>query len=182
MSMDYSLIRAMFGKKMTQSQVDGCELIMAASADMLVSHRAYLLATALHETAATMQPITERGPRAYFDRYEVGTRVAERLGNSQPGDGWLFRGRGFVQITGRGNYYRVGRKIGVDLVADPDAALRPDIAARILVEGCAGGWFTGRSLSLYLPGDYVSARRVVNGTDRADLIAGYAMKFEAALK
>lgn len=129
----------------------------------------------------TMQPIHERGKRAYFDKYEPGTKIGARLGNTAVGDGFRFRGRGYVQLTGRGNYDKAGRKLGLNLVAGPDAALSPPIAAKILIAGCEGGWFTGKKLSDYLPGDYVNARRVVNGTDKAKEIAALAHEFEAAI-
>ncbi|WP_276946651.1 carboxypeptidase [Haematobacter massiliensis] len=169
---------------MTQAQVDGCEAVLAATLGLPVAYQAYLLATTLHETARTMQPIAERGARGYFERYEPVTVIGRQLGNTQPGDGWAYRGRGYVQITGRANYARAGGFLKVDLVGFPDRALEPDIAAWILVSGCVKGWFTGRRLSDYLDGpqsDYVGARRVVNGTDRAVQIAAYAATFAEAL-
>lgn len=174
------LRKEVFGGKMTQAQVDGVNTLLAATEGLPLGDRAYLLATAFHETAFTMQPITERGKRDYFNKYEPGTTIGKRLGNTRPGDGYLFRGRGYVQITGRANYLNASQKLGVDLIAMPDGALNPDLAARILVKGCTEGWFTGKKLSDY--GDYPSMRRVVNGVDKAELIAGYAREFEAALK
>jgi SH3-like domain-containing protein len=53
------------------------------------------------------------------------------LGNTQPGDGRRFKGRGFVQITGRSNYTTYGDLLGVDLVGNPDLALDPNIASQI---------------------------------------------------
>ena len=178
----WNAIRPMFGGVLKQSQVNGIETILAASDGLPISHRAYLLATAKHETADTMQPITEYGGRRYFDKYDTG-KLAKALGNTPEadGDGFRYRGRGYVQITGRANYTKAGGKLGVDLIANPDAALNPDIAARILVRGCSEGWFTGKKLSDYLPDDFRNARRVVNGTDRADLIASYAIEFGKAL-
>lgn len=150
-----------------------------------VSYLAYGIATVFHETARTMMPITEYGPRSYFDKYEPGTKIGKNLGNTQKGDGWRYRGRGYVQITGRANYKKLGDKLGVDLVGDPELALNPEIASQIMRIGVSEGLFTGKKFSDYLdsrPPDYRNARRVINGLDKADLIADYARAFERALK
>jgi hypothetical protein len=176
----FDLIRSdLFGGKLTAKQVEGIEFLLSATEGLSLPHRAYLLATVLHETAATMQPIFERGRRAYFDKYEPNTPIGSDLGNTRPGDGYLFRGRGYVQITGRANYRKASGRLGVDLVAFPDQALKPEIAAKILVRGCLEGWFTGQKLADH--DSYAEMRRVVNGRDRAWLIAGYADVFEKAL-
>lgn len=177
----YDAIRPIFGGSLTESQVQGIEVLLAATDGLPIGHRAYLLATAKHETAHTMQPIYERGKRAYFNKYEPGTKRGEALGNTKPGDGYLFRGRGYVQLTGRDNYIKAGKKLGLNLVDGPDAALSPMIAARILVQGSSEGWFTGKKLSDYLPDSFVEARRVINGTDRAQEIAAIAISFGKAL-
>ena len=178
----FDSIRPMFGGQLTASQVSGLETLVAATEGLPVTHRAYLLATSYHETAHTMQPITEYGGRKYFDKYDTG-KLAKALGNTPEadGDGFKYRGRGYVQITGRANYAKAGKALGVDLIGNPEMALQPTIAALILVRGCSDGWFTGKKLYDYLPGDYVGARRVVNGIDKAKEIAGYAARFEAAL-
>lgn len=178
----YARVRPMFGGALSQKQVDGIEALLAATAGLPDEVQAYLLATARHETADTMQPITEYGGRRYFDKYDTG-KLAKQLGNTPEadGDGFKYRGRGYVQITGRANYSKAGDWLKIDLINNQDLALQPTIAAQILVRGCCNGWFTGKKLSDYLPGDYVNARRVVNGTDKADLIAGYAREFEAAI-
>ena len=178
----FAHIRPMFGGSLDQSQVDGIEALIAATDGLPISHRAYLLATAKHETGDTMQPITEYGGRKYFDKYDTG-KLAKALGNTPEadGDGYKYRGRGYVQITGRVNYSKAGDWLKLDLLGNPELALQPTIAAQILVRGCSNGWFTGKKLSDYLPGDYVNARRIVNGTDRAELIAAHARAFEAAL-
>lgn len=177
----FDAIRPMFGRLST-SQVSGIETILAASDHLPITHVAYLLGTTFHETARTMQPITEYGGKQYFNKYDTG-KLAKALGNTPEadGDGYKYRGRGFVQITGRANYAKAGKALGVDLVGNPDMALQPTVAALILVRGCTNGWFTGKKLSDYLPGDYVNARRIVNGTDKAEAIANYARRFEAAL-
>ena len=150
---------------------------------------AYMLATVKHECADKWAPITEYGGRSYFDKYEPGTRIGARLGNTEPGDGYRFRGRGYVQITGRENYARLSRALGLpddqNLVDHPDNALVPDVAYRIMSFGMRKGAFTGKKLSDYISGadcDYGQARRIINGQDRAELIAGYAEAFEDMLR
>lgn len=174
----FDIVRTEFGS-LRQSQVDGFRTVLDFMKEWPVSWAAYGLATIWHETASTMQPIKEMGGPAYFhDMYDIeGKRpeVAKRLGNTKPGDGTRYYGRGYVQITGRSNYEKYG-------IADtPDDALRADVAGRILIEGMTHGTFTGKKLADYLPGDYVNARRIINHLDKAEKIAGYAQDFERAL-
>jgi putative chitinase len=167
---------------LTNNQVFGIETLLAATDGLPLRHRAYILGTAWHETgpASSALHMTPRreiwGPTAAQTRYEG----RADLGNTQPGDGKRFAGRGYVQITGRANYQKASKLVGKDLVANPDLALDPAIAARIIVHGMVNGWFTGRKMADF--DSYLNMRRVVNGTDRAALIAGYAEKFEDALK
>jgi putative chitinase len=186
-----SIKKSLFGGKLKQGQVDGIEIILNECTKQGVGapeQVAYLLATAFHETAYTMQPIKEFGGPTYFRKmYDIkGDRpaVARRLGNTEPGDGVKFFGRGYVQITGRRNYADWSRRLGVDLVGYPDLTLIPAHAARILVEGSKLGTFTGRKLDDYLGAgkrDFKGARRIINGVDKAAKIAGHAEKFLAAL-
>lgn len=181
--------RRRFGR-LSQAQVDGINTILAAAEGRQISHVAYILATAWHETAKTMQPVRET--LAATDRQAVARLdqawKAGKLGSvkipywryDDTGRTWL--GRGYVQLTHRTNYAKAAALVSADLLGDPSLAMRPDIAAKILVEGCTAGIFTGKRLSDYLPGDYVGARRVVNGTDKAQAIAAYAVAFEAALR
>jgi hypothetical protein len=186
---------SVFGGRLTQGQVDGMNAIGDAWlvwGDGNLQREAYTFATPVIETGGKMQPIYELGGRSYFDKYEAGTAIGDRLGNTERGDGYLFRGRGLAQITGRRNYRFVGEQIGVDLLADPDKALEPVLAARILIEGMLKGWFTGRGLSVFIDDidesdplelkEYIAARRTVNGQDRAAVIGQHALQFEAALK
>ncbi|WP_283177478.1 hypothetical protein [Gemmobacter sp. 24YEA27] len=167
----FAAIRPLFGGSLKQAQVDGLNAILAATTTLPRSFRAYILATAYHETAHTMQPIREYG-RGKGKKYGV----VDQTGKAP-------YGRGYVQLTWRENYQRADRELGLGgrLAADYDLALDPAISAQILVEGMLDGWFTGKALRDYLPGDYIGARRIVNGTDRAQQIAGYARDFEAAL-
>jgi hypothetical protein len=139
----------------------------------------------------TFNPITELGSRAYITRHYEGRRD---LGNTQSGDGWNFRGRGYVQITGRTNYAKFTRLLGVDLVNNPDLALDPDDAWKILSLGMHQGLFTGKKLDDYIPrddrsrADYFNARRIINPGEirvRPDVVqqmAQNALKWEAILR
>jgi putative chitinase len=71
------------------------------------------------------------GPTPAQRRYEPVTTLAANLGNTEPGDGKRFKGRGPIQITGRANYRRFGDLLGTDLVADPARAALPELAFRI---------------------------------------------------
>jgi putative chitinase len=169
----YDSVRAsLFGGKLKQSQVDGLELLLSEACND-DRQRAYILATAYHETARTMQPIRE-----------IGRGKGKPYGLVDPETGHAYYGRGFVQLTWRPNYAWAAEHMGVDFVRDPDAVMIPAYASKILFDGMFGGWFTGRTVQDYINAsktDYVNARRVVNGTDKASTIAGYAGKFHAAL-
>ena len=168
----YKAVRPMFHGALSQKQVDGIEALLAATEGLPITHRAYLMATAAHETDQTMQPIAEYGKGKGKPYGKPG-----RHGQAQ-------YGRGYVQLTWDDNYERADEALGLNgaLLKDFNLAMQPTIAAKILVRGCSEGWFTGKKLADYLPGDYRGARRVVNGLDKADLIAGYAREFEAALR
>jgi putative chitinase len=150
-----------------------------------LSEIAYLLATIKWETMNTFAPIHEMGSLSYFDKYEPGTEIGDRLGNTAAGDGFLYRGRGYVQITGRENYTHIGSLLGVDLVNNPDLALDPDTAYKIAADGMRHGWFTGRRLSQYMQAngspDYINARRIINGLDHATDISALAQRFATML-
>lgn len=183
--MNLSVYEFIFEEKLSGSQIEGLTLLMDNMENdpniKDVRHAAYMFATVKHECANTYLPIKEYGPNSYFDKYEPGTPIGNRLGNKNPGDGLKFKGRGYVQITGLYNYDRLGKAIMVDLVNRPDAALEPDNAYKIMSVGMVRGMFTGRRLDQYINTekcDYIGARRIINGQDRAGLIAGYAEKFE----
>lgn len=179
------------GPTLSAGEVSGCEAILTACKHWRASWAAYGLATAHLETAGTMQPIKEYGGTAYFRRmYDIeGARPAKarELGNTNPGDGAKYAGRGYVQLTGRTNYTKAGAALGHDLAADPDLAMRPDIAAAIMSKGMEQGWFTGKKLADYLPDasgsleQFKAARRIINGQDRALDIARTALEFQRAL-
>jgi predicted chitinase len=173
----FATVRArLFGGRLTQAQVEGLETLLdAAKRHGVVERRqiAYVLATAYHETGRAMRPVRE-----------IGQGRGRAYGQADAATGEVYYGRGYVQITWKANYARLGARLGVDLVANPDRALDPRIAADILMVGMAEGLFTGRSLATFLgidKTDWRGARRIVNGLDRADDIAEYARAFDAAL-
>jgi predicted chitinase len=174
-----SVRNALYGGAMNQTQVDSLNAIGSAwekYGDGDARKLAYILATAHHETGAFKYMREIWGPSAAQQRYEG----RADLGNVQPGDGKKFMGRGFVQLTGRRNYQDWSKRTGLDLIKEPQLVQKPAVAARILVQGSMLGTFTGKEL-----GDFATfkdMRRVINGTDRADMIAGYASKFLAALQ
>jgi len=140
--------------------------------------RAYILSTIKHECADTWLPIKEYGTPSYFNKYELPTHLSKNLGNSKVGDGKLFIGRGYCQITGRSNYTTFSKLLSIDLISNPDLALDPDVSLKIIHQGMTKGLFTGKKLSNYFNNkscDWINARRIINGTDCAEKIADYAI-------
>lgn len=181
------------GPTLDQGEVDGATAILDAMAGTPRAWCAYALATAWLETNHTLKPISEFGGDRYFFRmYDIGGSrpgLAKANGNIHPGDGAKFHGRGYVQLTWRANYARAGKLLGEPLEDQPELALRPDIAAKVMRHGMADGWFTGKSFKSYLPSAgnanraaFLQARRIINGQDRAVMIADYAVQFQAALE
>ncbi len=132
---------------------------------------AYVLATAFWESARTMEPVRE----AFWKS-----------------DGWRkdnlryypWFGRGYVQLTWERNYRHAGKQLGIDLTTDPDVAMQPEIAVKVLVLGMVEGWFTGKKLSDYFGAgraDYRNARRIINGIDKADTITTIAREYDREL-
>lgn len=137
---------------------------------------AYILATTVHESGAGKYMKEIASGRAYEGRRD--------LGNTQSGDGVRYKGRGYVQITGRNNYTNWGKRLGINLLGNPALAEQPEIAAKILVGGMKDGSFTGKKLGDYINGsrtDFRGARRIVNGTDKASTFAATAQKILAAM-
>jgi hypothetical protein len=141
---------------------------------LLRNQCAYVLATAYHESAHLMKPITELGGQKYLKGKPY----------------YPFIGRGYVQITWEVNYKKASDKLGVDFVKNPALLLQAEYAAPILVLGMKEGWFTGdrkgrHTLARYIntsQSDFKGARRIINGTDKADLIAGYAQVYDDLLQ
>jgi hypothetical protein len=157
---------------------------IAADADITDDRwAAYMLATVRHECANRWRPLEEFG-RGQGRKYGEPVTVADANGLQRAN---LYYGRGFVQLTWKDNYQAVGRAIGLDdeLLFRPELALEPTTAYKIMSLGMRHGIFTGKKLADYINTekcDYVNARRIINGLDRAELIASYAQEFERIFK
>lgn len=161
----------------------------------MIREIAYVLATVQWETAHTFEPIAERraNPNTNPKLWDVQNRY------------WKtgFYGRGYVQITWEDNYRNAGQKLKGTTVSSngqsltineqtfldsPALVMEPPIAYLIAARGMREGWFTKgkRKLSDYIKEgvapDYVNARRIINGTDKAQEIATIAEKFELLLR
>ncbi len=180
---------------LTTENVAGTEFLLGKieAAAIPVNYVADMLASTWWETGQRMQPIDEYGSDAYFNaRYGPQTKVGKVLGNTQPGDGARFHGRGYQQDTGRRNYQFAKDKLGIDFVGHPELMKVPENAWLVMYHGMMEGWFTGRKLSDYIDlidepdsedfKEYVAARKVINGTDKAETIANLALIFEHGLK
>jgi putative chitinase len=177
-----SIRESLFTDGLTQDQVDGFNVILdyAESEGCDDRHLAYVLATTYHETAQTMQPITEYGKGA-----------GKTYGEPDPETGQTYYGRGYVQLTWRENYQKQDDKLGLHgaLVQDADLALEPGIALKVLFGGMYDGDFTGVGLPKFITcedpdndtTDFLNARKIVNGLDCAEQIQGYAQSFANAI-
>jgi putative chitinase len=162
---------SVFGGSLSQDQVDGCQRIIAYRDShwpkMVDAELAYLLASAEWETGHSLQPVEEGFPLRgdALRNYQTKLRY------------YPWYGRGLIQITWKANYEKFG-------IEKPEDALSWDVALRVMFEGCIKGMFTGHKLADYISAkrqDYVNARRVVNGLDKAEHIAKNARAFHAAL-
>ena len=160
-----------------------CELLGVVKPEQIQ----YIIATAEHETGGTFEAISEKGGKKYLSRmYDpvLGKTQwhrdrAMKMGNTEQGDGVKYKGRGLVQLTWKVNYAKYGKILGIDLVNNPDLALDLDVAVYILVHGMKHGVFTGRNLDKYINENgtnFIDARRIINGTDKAVKIAVLAQK------
>ncbi len=187
--------RAPFGGRLQQAQIDGMNAIINTffrlGCDDL-RWLAYMLATAFHETAGTMRPVRETlasSDAQAISRLEKAWKAGKLKSVKTPYWRNGFFGRGFVQLTHEINYRTMGKILDTNLLANPSLALDLDTSARILVEGMTAGVsgkgdFTGKSLEQFFndtTDDPVGARAIVNGTDKAELIAGHYKAFLGAL-
>lgn len=180
----------LFNGRLNTKQVDGLSAILD---EWERNHTkkddrwlAYMLATVHHETGATMQPIEEFGKgkgKPYGKRLKL---AKDKKGKHIPyyNTKEMFYGRGFVQLTWYENYDKAGRKLKQDFIKDASGVIRMDHAVKILFAGMMEGWFTGKKLSDYLNPQkehWLSARRIINGTDKAQLIKDYALLYYSGI-
>jgi hypothetical protein len=188
---------SLFDGTLRRPQVEGLSAIldrwdrMQAPADR--RWLAYMLATAHHETGRTMQPVRETFA-ASDDRAIAVLDAAFRRGRlpsvsvpywRRDGEGRSWLGRGLVQLTHKANYERMTAVTGVDLVGHPERAMDIAVAVDILFTGMQGGAFTGKRLADYFSNsreDWTGARRIINGRDKAQLVAGYGRQYLAAIR
>jgi predicted chitinase len=108
--------------------------VAAKKAGIQGKELAQFMAQVAHETLG-FQRLVEVGDKKYFNRYDPkhSPKKASILGNTKAGDGLRYKGRGFIQITGRDNYRKAGKALGIDLENNPKWASDPKIAAKIAV-------------------------------------------------
>jgi len=162
-----------FRRNQSQANRDtsAAAIIEAARAKQLSNAQiAYVLATAEHESDSFKT----------LEEYSSGTQYEGRadLGNTKPGDGARFKGRGYVQLTGRLNYTRYSEISGLQLARLPIIVMNwPALSVFIIVDGMLRGVYTGRRLADFVNStkqDFFNARQVINGHDRAEKIADQA--------
>ena len=137
---------------------------------------AAIMAQCSHESGNFVYLKEIWGPTAAQQRYEFNAN----LGNTQKGDGEKFKGRGFIQITGRELYTSASRDLGVDIVANPDQAEDPELAALLVVYFFFK--FKRTATSTVNWADVRAVTRIVNGGEnglqqRKDLFAQYMQKY-----
>jgi len=172
----FTQYRQKLDSHLTQDQVDAInDFLNLLEEDERIptnEEKAYVLATVFHETNQTFKPVRE----AYW------LPESWREANLRY---YPWYGRGFVQLTWEANYKKMSKKLGVDLLTNPDKAMGFVVSYDILVLGMRDGDFTGRKLADFWDKsgayDYVEARRIVNGTDKQHKIAMYAFAFEDIL-
>jgi putative chitinase len=204
----YAVIRPHFGGKLDAKQVQGLDALLdecaAQGADL--SQAAYIIATAHGETGGRFQPTRENmsytaerirqvWPSRFpsiaaakpFERNPIA--LANKVYNGRMGnfegsnDGWVFRGNGIPQLTGRDNHAKWGRNMGLNLLLKPELLNDLSVSVRALVQPMLEGWATGLRLDEFVAGkkrNYTGARRVWGGVD-PDKYAALAKQYEVAL-
>ena len=158
--------QSVFGGRMSAEQSNGLRTIADYGVEkfpgLWAAPRAYVLATATWETGRRMKPVREAGGWLYLRRQPY----------------WPYVGEGLIQVTWKANYAKFGAHAPGDLLQWP-------CALDALWRGMSAGLFTGKKLGDYFTqarSDFVNARRIVNGVDRAAEIAALAQSYLRALE
>ena len=177
-----SIRESLFYGVLSQRQVDGMNVLLDIWESHFSNHDlrwlAYALATTFHETAYLMAPLEE-----------YGKGEGKPYGEPAGPHGETYYGRGHVQLTWEDNYIKgeqalLNYNVQAPLHQYPHRMLEDETSALVLYDGMIEGWFTGVGLPSFFNAsteDPVQARKIVNGLDKADLIAGYYASFKAAL-
>lgn len=182
----FAVYREAFGP-IKQDTVEGLDELLTLATDdpwPRLEDLASMLGQCKIETGNVFKPIVERGQAAYFDKYEPGTKLGKALGNTDKGDGYYFRGRGYTQNTGRRNYKLLSYVVGIDLIHNPDALLEPRVSHKAAQYAMTHGLYTGAKLETFTslePPNYYETRTVLNGHDRASEVKTNCIIFERAL-
>lgn len=176
----------MFGSSLSTGQVSGIEGILdgfAKTGDGRDKTLGYGLATARREVGSGMVPVREGFSKSDASARAYVAKHYPNKGYSKPTGPWgfVYYGRGYVQLTWLSNYEAEG------IAADPDRALDPEFAAELMFAGLLDGRWNGqwKGIAFYLPtggpDDLKNARRTVNLTDHWEEIAGFYKQFIAAI-
>lgn len=167
----------LFKNGFSQAQTDSIEAILDECEKQGVTDKrqiAYIFATPYHECYNPHHPETRLTPIK-----EYGSEQYLQSKNYYP-----YIGRGFSGLTWKSNYEREGERLGIPLVEHPDMILDINLAANSHVYCMRKGTYTGRKLSDYINGElcnFLGARKIINGIDQAEKIAGYARLFLSGL-
>ena len=152
---------------------------------MSIAQIAYCMATPYHEVGPKLDPRThELGFTAHSYGQRPGACADGTFSNIPPFNSLFYYGRGLPQLTWLNNYQKMAKRKGKPYDTQPEMLFDLDDSVWVLMEGMQYGIFTGHKLSDYITIgkiDWINARRIVNGTDKAELIAGYAQAFDRAL-
>lgn len=186
----------LFDGAITSSQVSGLKIFLDYWEGKYYKQDdrwlAYIFGTVHHETGRTFQPVRETFAKSDKDAI---ARLNKAFGSGKltwvknpywivDSDGKSWLGRGYCQITHKHNYIKLSKLVNHDLVSNPSLAMEPKVAVKIAIEGMVSGAFTGKPLSQYFSGqkqDWRGARRIINGSERADLVASYAKKYYSCI-
>lgn len=172
--------RSLFGGRLSASQIEGMQATLDywewRHAAKPLPFLAYIFATDKRESDHTMQPVEEGSTRlkgAALRKWQKALRY------------YPWYGRGKPQTTWKRNYQTLDRLYNIGCVQNPSVLLDLKVSTKVMVEGMLAGIWTSRKLEDYWDGetfDFIGARRIINGTDEAQLIAGYAQQFLYALE